>query len=215
MIPSTADPLGRPADPNFTAGRVVITLTSMRPAVSNANTHNDDTAQAAGVGDTNPGTLGAGGTVGVDNLTLATVNRPEVELRDGNTLNGALDLEAPSAAVRGLAIFGFGNDTLTQANILVGANASGAVIEQYVLGSSATGFTQPGPGARTCGGTRRLARRPDRHGHDQPRRPVRPQQRQQHGQRHRGTAGHRPRLSSSSSWKGGTACHPNGGSARR
>ncbi len=151
MIPSSADPLGRPTDPNFSGGVAHITLTSLLPAITDANTHIDGTTQTANVGDTNPGTLGAGGTVGVDNLTLPTVNRPEVELRDGNALSGALDLKAPGAAIRGLAIFGFGNDTITDANILVSTNASGAVIEQNVLGSSATSFTQPGTGAQTGG----------------------------------------------------------------
>jgi hypothetical protein len=79
----------------------------------------DGPTQTANVSNTNLGTLGIVGIVGVDNLTLPAVNQPEVELRGGNSLSGALDLEALGAAFRGQAIFSFGNDTVLQANILV------------------------------------------------------------------------------------------------
>ena len=144
MIPSTADPLGRPADPNFIDGRAVITLTSLLPAVTDANTHIDGTTQTANVGDTNPGTLGTGGTVGVAGLALPTVNRPEVERARDASLSNGLTIAAPDAAVRGLAVFGFESD-----NIFLSANGNNALIEQNVIGSGATAFVDPGPAARS------------------------------------------------------------------
>src|SRR5262249_11777176 len=71
MIPSAADPLGRPADPNFIAGRAVITLLSPLPGVTQSDTALDGTTQTVNVGNTNAGTLGTGGTVGVNGLALA------------------------------------------------------------------------------------------------------------------------------------------------
>ena len=80
----------------------------------------------------------------MDNLTLPTVPRPEVELRDGASLSLGLTIAAPDAAVRGLAVFGFDS-----ANVFLAANGDRAVIEQNVLGSGATAFADPGPAARS------------------------------------------------------------------
>ena len=40
----------------------------------------DGTTQTSNQGDTNPGSLGSGGTVGVDGLSLSTVSRPEISI---------------------------------------------------------------------------------------------------------------------------------------
>ena len=46
--------------------------------------------------------LGVGGTVGVDALALTRVDRPEVEIRDGNALTRGFLLTAANTTVRGL-----------------------------------------------------------------------------------------------------------------
>ncbi|MDQ6788115.1 MAG: right-handed parallel beta-helix repeat-containing protein [Acidobacteriota bacterium] len=138
----------------LTSGVATITLASLLPAVTDANTTIDGTTQTVNVGNTNSGTLGAGGTVGVDRLTLSTVQRPEVQLIHGATvLAVGLDLQGTNEIVRGLAVYGFGtaanNDT--SANIRLGASASNALIEQNILGSTAISFTDPGAGLRSTG----------------------------------------------------------------
>lgn len=62
---------------NQLSGNVAtITLTSALPAVSSANTRLDATTQTVNIGNTNGGTLGSGGTVGVDNVPLPLFPRP-------------------------------------------------------------------------------------------------------------------------------------------
>ena len=63
----------------------MITLAGALPAVSGAATRLDATTQTVNIGNTNGGTLGTGGTVGVDAISLPTFPRPEVQLSAGNT----------------------------------------------------------------------------------------------------------------------------------
>jgi uncharacterized repeat protein (TIGR01451 family) len=137
----------------LTAGVVSISLQSVLPALSDAGTRLDGSTQTTNVGETNAGTLGSGGTVGVDALALGTVARPEVEIRDGAALALGLDLQGANETVRSLAIYGFGNATgsNTDADIRVGAAASGALIERAMIGTPATSFADPGAAARSGG----------------------------------------------------------------
>lgn len=64
------------------AGAAVISIGGPLPAITRNNTVIDGTTQTANVGNTNPVTLGSGGTVGVDALPLSTVAGPEIEIRD-------------------------------------------------------------------------------------------------------------------------------------
>jgi hypothetical protein len=157
MIPSTADPLGRPADPNFSGGVAHITLTTALPAITDANTNLNGATQTANIGNTNNVTLGTGGTVGVgpdgvagtgDELALPTLNGPEVEIHGANSVATGVSIgqNGNNATVQGLAVYGFG-----MANIFVGQNSNNALIKNNVLGSTATSFTDPGPGVRTAG----------------------------------------------------------------
>ncbi|UCF67137.1 MAG: DUF4347 domain-containing protein [Acidobacteriota bacterium] len=112
MIPSGADPLGRPQDPNFDGvrGVAVIAPSSALPAISDDKTAIDGTTQTANIGNTNSLTLGAGGTVGVDALALGQVAGPEVEIRgSGGAFSGIL-IQGNDAIVRGVAVLGFGPD---------------------------------------------------------------------------------------------------------
>ncbi|MBI1798942.1 MAG: DUF11 domain-containing protein [Candidatus Eisenbacteria bacterium] len=137
----------------LTGGVVAIALQSALPAITDAATRIDGSTQTSNVGDTNPGTLGTGGTVGVDALALGTVARPEVELRDGAGLAIGLDLQAANETVRSIAIYGFGNATgsNSDADLRVGAAASGALIERAIIGTSATSFADSGAAARSGG----------------------------------------------------------------
>ena len=121
----------------------------------------DGTTQTTNNGDTNPGIFGTGGTVGVgpdgvagsgDELALPTVNRPEVEIHGTNAIGSGLTISANNVVIRGFAIFGFGT-----ANIDIAQNSNNTLIEQNVLGTTATSFTDPGPGVRSGGANIRVA----------------------------------------------------------
>ncbi|MDH3238273.1 MAG: right-handed parallel beta-helix repeat-containing protein, partial [Deltaproteobacteria bacterium] len=133
-----------------------IPVTVLLPAVTDASTTVDGRAYNFSDGttlrDTNPGTLGTGGTVGVGALALPTVSRPELEIVASGGRAIGLDLQAGSAAVRRLAISGFGTGSNNDGhgNLRVGA-FSGASIDNNVIGSSAGSFTDPGLGAKGDG----------------------------------------------------------------
>jgi len=126
-----------------------VTVTSALAAIIDASTTVDGTAYSNTNGtslrDTNAGALGAGGTVGVDSLTLSQVERPELEVVGSAAIAVGLDLQANSSTVRRMAVRGFGgtanNDN--SANIRIGNNFTTTLIEGNFLGlvASAPTFT--------------------------------------------------------------------------
>ncbi|MFC4637508.1 beta strand repeat-containing protein [Deinococcus hohokamensis] len=127
----------------LTGGVAVITPASLLPAVTDTDTVISGLTQSTNVGDTNTGTLGTGGTVGVDALSLPTQSRPEVQLVGAGTAAAfatGLDLQASGATVRGLSIYGFGTaaNANTSADIRIGASAQNVLIERNFLGIAAT-----------------------------------------------------------------------------
>lgn len=139
----------------LTGGVAGITLGSALPPITDPDTTLDGETQTGNVGDTNAGSMGTGGVVGVDGLALPLVSRPEVQIVDGAaSLPLGIDILANNAIVRGLAVFGFGNDRATdfsEGNIRVGNAAGNALIERSIIGTSASSFTDPGAAARTQG----------------------------------------------------------------
>lgn len=135
-------------------GVAAITVNSLLPAITDQNTNLNGGTQTVNINNSNSGSLGAGGSVGVDNLALGTVERPEVQLTDGATnLAVGFDLQATNASVRRFAIYGFGtvaNDD-GSANIRIGASGTSAVIERNIVGATAVSFTDPGAGIRSTG----------------------------------------------------------------
>ena len=116
MIPSTA----------LTSGVAVVTLAGVLPAVSGTSTRLDATTQTVNIGNTNAGTLGTGGTVGVDAITLPTFPRPEVQLTAGNTV---VTLSGGSSQVLGFA--------LRQGYLLL--SGTGCLARNNLVGMTATG----------------------------------------------------------------------------
>jgi uncharacterized repeat protein (TIGR01451 family) len=139
-------------------GVFTIHLSSALPAITAAGTILDATTQTAAIGNTNPGVLGAGGTVGTGALALSTVDRPEVLLLGDGSFPIGLDVQAANVTIRGLAISGFGAapGVDTSATIRVGAAGAGALIERNVLGTGPTAFADPGAAARTRGDNIRI-----------------------------------------------------------
>ncbi len=92
----------------------------------------DGTTQTVNIGDTNPGMLGTGGTVGVDGLALPQVPAPEVELRGRNTWTDSADIQ-----FRGLAYLPTGTALNLEGTV------GRYVVELNVLGSGGASFSAP------------------------------------------------------------------------
>ncbi len=146
MIPSNTDPLGRIKDPGFdlTRGVARIIPLTVLPTVTGTNANStsiDGTTQTVNIGDNNGGVLGRGGKVGVDQLTLNQVQRPEVELFGNNQLNNATDRGINASGVtdftvRGLATYNF------YISIEVN-NSTRPTIEQNIIGAKADNWADP------------------------------------------------------------------------
>jgi uncharacterized repeat protein (TIGR01451 family) len=134
----------------LTGGVAIISPATTLPMVTDQLTI-DGTSQTAFGGNTNAVVLGAGGTVGVDGLALSQVNGPEIEIRgkgDGVTMREGLMFNATNCTVRGIAIHGFGWTNDQQRGDITFA-ATGGLVDQCVVGTSATSFTLPPVGQRS------------------------------------------------------------------
>ena len=137
-----------------------IVVSNALPQIADASTTIDGRAYVAADGvtirDTNTGQLGTGGTVGIDAVVLAKVDKPELEIqgdRTGTPVSTGLDVGANSATIRRVSIYGFGNGVFNNnhANIGVRTGISGAVVDNNVVGAGAGAFTGPGAANRTDG----------------------------------------------------------------
>ena len=133
MIPPSGDILGRPADINFTSGYFNIFISDANPLniVTGNNTKIDGRTQTAYSGNTNTGTVGAGGTaVGVSANLLPIYERPEIQIHrnDGNVLS----LQGNTISVRNIAVFANSNAGIT-------VNSGSATITGSFLGVNAMG----------------------------------------------------------------------------
>jgi len=133
MIPSSADPLGRTADPNFVSGYFDISVPNGSPlsVITGDNTNIDGRTQTAYSGDTNTGTVGSGGTtVGTSASTLPNYDLPEIQI---NKQNGEVtQTQGTNVTIRNIAVFGGNvagievlNGSATISNNLIGVNAAG------------------------------------------------------------------------------------------
>ncbi|MBC7983955.1 MAG: right-handed parallel beta-helix repeat-containing protein [Candidatus Obscuribacterales bacterium] len=110
----------------LTGGVAVITLSATLTSVTGNNTRLDATTQTFNIDNSNSGTLGSGGTVGVNAISLPTFQRPEVQL---SAANSPITLSGSSAHILGFALRqGFivlsGTSGLARNN-LVGMTATG------------------------------------------------------------------------------------------
>ncbi|MEE9205602.1 MAG: FG-GAP-like repeat-containing protein, partial [Acidimicrobiia bacterium] len=122
-----------------------ISVTAALPSITDGNTTVDGTAYSLADGstvlDSNPATLG-GGSVGVDNVALPTVTKPEFELVGDRIAEGiVISAGGDDAIIRDLSIWGFSQNI----------HANGAVrflVENNVIGTPPDAFVDPGA-ART------------------------------------------------------------------
>ncbi|MDC6366097.1 MULTISPECIES: beta strand repeat-containing protein [Flavobacteriaceae] len=133
MIPSSADPLGRTADSNYSGGYFDISIGNGSPLseITGANTIIDGRTQTAYTGNTNAGTVGAGGTtVGVSSNTLPNYDLPEIQVhRNGGDV---FQTNGNTITIRNLSIYAGNN-----AGILVNGGSTTAI--GNLLGTDATG----------------------------------------------------------------------------
>jgi len=109
-----------------TVGVAIIPLLAVMTTVSGNNTRLDATTQTVNIGNTNSGTLGTGGTVGVDAIGLPTFQLAEVQLNAGDTV---LTMNGSSQHIIGFA--------LRQGAILL--SGSSAVARNNLVGMTASG----------------------------------------------------------------------------
>jgi hypothetical protein len=124
-----------------------ISAASLLPVISDTDTTIDGTAYSNADGvtvlDANPGQVGAGGTVGVDGLTLDRIDRPELEMDGGGALAGdGLVVDAGDATIQNLALNRFGTsawDSQIKVSNTVSAAAGEAIITGNLVGTNADG----------------------------------------------------------------------------
>jgi hypothetical protein len=145
----------------LTNGVGVISPTTLLPIITDNNTSIDGRTQTANIGDLNAGSAGYVGKVGTgadgvagtaDDLTIAAVDLPEVQITGVRSLSYGLGIDAQQTIIQGIAIYGFGNDYATQADIaFVGTQGQNSLITNNLIGSGASGFTDPGSTLRSGG----------------------------------------------------------------
>lgn len=134
-----------------TGGVAIISAITALPTSTDSHTTIDGTTQTTLIGDTNSVVLGKGGTVGIDALSLATVNGPEIQLVPSvsDSIVYGLDLQGSSNTVRGLSILGFGKNLIANPSVFSGnihVSGTDVLIEKNLLGASAKAFTAPASG---------------------------------------------------------------------
>lgn len=88
----------------LTSGVAAITLADALPAIIDVNTRLDATTQTVNIGNTNPGSVGSGGTVGVLGSVFPQFARPEVQVAASGTGVAQIVLTASGQSIHGFAL---------------------------------------------------------------------------------------------------------------
>ncbi|MDO7850333.1 right-handed parallel beta-helix repeat-containing protein [Hymenobacter convexus] len=127
----------------LTNGVAVINTAAVLPQITGANVAINGATQTYNIGNTNDRLLGVGGTVGTGATALSQLNGPEVQLKGSRAGTGLEFIAgATNATVRGFSIYGYAQQ------IGVAADVTNTLIEQNMIGTTATSFTDPGTGVR-------------------------------------------------------------------
>jgi parallel beta-helix repeat protein len=147
-----------------TNGVVVIAPTTLLPIITDNSTSIDGRTQTANIGDLNAGSAGYVGKVGTgvdgvagtaDDLNITAVTLPEVQITGVRSLIYGIGIDAQQTIIQGISIYGFGNDPYKQADIaFIGAQGQNSLITNNIIGSTATGFIDPGAAVRGSAGIR-------------------------------------------------------------
>ncbi|MBR7211174.1 hypothetical protein KB206_21265, partial [Microvirga sp. STS02] len=134
-------------------GAAVITLQQALPPITGANTNLDATTQTFNIDNSNANTVGSGGTVGTDGLTLSTIQRPELVINANNTTQPII-VQGNAVSLTGFAIYN-ANSTSSTSAITVASNVTGAAnraeLSQLLIGTFGDG-TDPGASRNRFGG---------------------------------------------------------------
>ncbi|MGA7305992.1 MAG: T9SS type A sorting domain-containing protein [Rhodothermales bacterium] len=120
-----------------------ITLASPLPDITDSGTRILGSSQTVNQGDTNPGVVGTGGTVGVAELPLPMYELPEIAINasgfDGLSISGA----ASDIEIEGLSIYGGRNGIVARGDAMIGQAGSNRRIHGVLVGPMPDGS---GPG---------------------------------------------------------------------
>jgi len=121
------------------------------PTINGANVYINGSSQP---GNTNPGQVGTGGTVGTLGVTLPMYDRPEIEITPIERAHTSIGFQiaADNVTIKGMAIYGFGGEgaSITNAQVRVGSNGYRATIENCLIGVRANG-ADPGFDSKSAG----------------------------------------------------------------
>jgi hypothetical protein len=112
------------------------------PTITDAATNLDATTQTTNIGNSNPGQVGTGGTVGATAGTqtprpLPLIDRPEVEIYGLNAFANVLRSAANTTVLRGLSLHGATNATVALTGVL------DFLVEKCMLGTSPLTIVDP------------------------------------------------------------------------
>lgn len=130
----------------------IITTQNLLPQLTDDSTSIDGRTQTANIGNSQPGIAGhPGAKVGVDQIALPGVQRPEVELRWGGlpgTAPGGFTISGGNITIRGMAVYGFGVNgspatLVNTANILITGSTNTTVTESIIGGAASSTNAEP------------------------------------------------------------------------
>jgi parallel beta-helix repeat protein len=105
MIPDgTTNPGQGTFASQLSGGVAVITLATDLPQITDSGTRLDATTQTVNVGNTNSGSVGTGGTVGVLDSAFPQFERPEVQIAESGTGTTQLTFSGSAQAIVGFAL---------------------------------------------------------------------------------------------------------------
>nr|WP_157547682.1 Ig-like domain-containing protein [Hymenobacter sp. DG25A] len=121
-----------------------LSLTNATTPANAAGTAIDGTTQST-LNNSNPITLGTGGTVGTGKVALSKVNGSEVEIVGPTNITNLIQVSADNSIVRGVSLHG-------GANALTVTSGTNMLIEQNLIGVDAfTAGAAPAPATSTIG----------------------------------------------------------------
>ena len=116
-----------------------IILASELPALTDSGTRILGFSQAATNGDTNPGQVGTGGTVGVDQMQLPMYDKPEIQIAAGGFNGLTIAGTASDILIEGIAIVNAAHGIVGNGLSAVGTAGKNRMIQSVFVGVFADG----------------------------------------------------------------------------
>jgi len=111
-----------------------IFLVSELPALTDAGTRILGSSQADSQGDTNPGVVGSGGTVGVDEMTLPQYDRSEIALDAGGFDGITIGPSASDIVIEGFSIVNAQDAVVATGMTIVGVSGTNRTVRSMLIG---------------------------------------------------------------------------------